>query len=492
MRLSKGTRGVSRFQIEPPKREREGELDPVALPEGKPPSGPVLVVPSAVKRQVTEHLLTIEIEGERFEFVVDTGATVLLIKPTISKAQLRKGKVQARGVSGTQLEILGVQNIKFIMRSPLGSMTFIHSFVVCPLDICSAGILGLDFLQRVGGEISLTDNSLTIHTKHFPLSSAGLPALASSDSEAPLYPAHGLITRDAGRALDLTDGWENYESCIGTVELAETVSVPPLSGRIARGRVVRRGDSAEFKAPPNYELMVELVKRRLPGIYLARIVATVSCNVNNEISPGAHCSPRWSEVPLGRKDAERLTSPCVNIKSGSCEKGMTSQRQAGSGERQPGSQKSSLQEADAVSLLEIDIGNWGAAPGLQSAGSSRPVENKFGNHTDTFREIGRHEGKDIKHTREISDSGTREVRGQIIGYVPIQVVNLSLEEITLSKHMCVGIASPTETCVGDGPEKVHIVNKLKGHGDEDRSEQDFESYLSRKLEHMAEREIRIA
>jgi hypothetical protein len=167
---------------------------------------------------------------------------------------------------------------------------------------------------------------------------------------------------------------------------------------------------------------------------------------------------------------------------------MTPQRQAGSGERQPESPKSSPKEADAVSLLEIDIGNGGVAPGLQSAESSRPVENKFGNHTDTFREIGRHKGKEIKHTREISDIGTREVRGQIIGYVPIQVVNLSLEEITLSKHMCVGIASPTETCVGDGPEKVHIVNKSKGHGDEDRSEQDFESYLSRKLEHMAERD----
>jgi hypothetical protein len=103
-------------------------------------------------------------------------------------------------------------NIKFKMRSPLGSMTFIHSFIVCPLDICSAGILGLDFLQRVGAEISLTDNSLMIRTQQFPLSSASLQALASSDSEAPPNPVHGLITRDAGRALDVTDDWEDYES----------------------------------------------------------------------------------------------------------------------------------------------------------------------------------------------------------------------------------------------------------------------------------------
>jgi hypothetical protein len=42
--------------------------------------------------------------------------------------------------------------------------------------------------------------------------------------------------------------------------------------------------------------------------------------------------------------------------------------------------------------------------------------------------------------------------------------------------------------VGDGPEKVHIVNKSKGHGDEDRSARDFESYLNRKLGHVTERD----
>jgi hypothetical protein len=36
--VSKGTRGVSRFREEPPKRDKEGELDPVLLSEGKPPS----------------------------------------------------------------------------------------------------------------------------------------------------------------------------------------------------------------------------------------------------------------------------------------------------------------------------------------------------------------------------------------------------------------------------------------------------------------------
>jgi hypothetical protein len=123
-------------------------------------------VPSATKGLVTGPLLTIEIGRERFEFVVNTGATASLIKPTISEARVRKSQRQARGVSGTKLEILSVREVRFIIGFPNKSMTFIHSFIKCPLENCSAGILGLDFLQRVGAEISLTDNSLTIQNQH--------------------------------------------------------------------------------------------------------------------------------------------------------------------------------------------------------------------------------------------------------------------------------------------------------------------------------------
>jgi hypothetical protein len=74
-------------------------------------------------------------------------------------------------------------------------------------------------------------------------------ATASSEPEVLPEAAHGLAPRDAVEALELREGWADDESCLGTVELAETISVPPLSGRIARGRVVRRGDLTELKSP---------------------------------------------------------------------------------------------------------------------------------------------------------------------------------------------------------------------------------------------------
>ena len=51
------------------------------------------------------------------------------------------------------------------------------------------------------------------------------------------------------------------------------MTVPPLSLRIARRRVVRRKDSTDFKVPRNQVVMVD--PKCLPGIYMARIVATL-------------------------------------------------------------------------------------------------------------------------------------------------------------------------------------------------------------------------
>ena len=45
--------------------------------------------------------------------MVDTGAMVSLIQPTICKVQVRTCDIHARGVTGTQLEIYGEQLVEF-------------------------------------------------------------------------------------------------------------------------------------------------------------------------------------------------------------------------------------------------------------------------------------------------------------------------------------------------------------------------------------------
>ena len=48
-------------------------------------------------------------------------------------------------------------------------MEFARTFVVSPLKRCSSGILGMDFLQRVGVEINLIAQLLYIGRRSFPL-----------------------------------------------------------------------------------------------------------------------------------------------------------------------------------------------------------------------------------------------------------------------------------------------------------------------------------
>ena len=73
----------------------------------------------------------------------------------------------------------------------------------------------------------------------------------------------------------------------GTVELAETLTVPPFSARITRCRVFRRNSSTVVKVPQKQEILVD--SEGLPGVYLARKVATLE-NYKGSLNVGG--SPR--------------------------------------------------------------------------------------------------------------------------------------------------------------------------------------------------------
>jgi hypothetical protein len=197
---------------------------------------------------MTQPLLPVEIDGNIHDFVVDTGATVSLVKPFVSKSQYRKCAVQASGVSGTNLEILGLQNIEFRITNEDSKMTFVQAFVVCPLVIDSTGILGMDFLHKVGAEISLTTSLLSVNGCHFRLKTMRSEDFVSHVTGNRNDPTRGLATHEPGGVQTSILASEPLaEQWTGIVELAETVLVPPLSGRIARGRVVRRGDPTELR-----------------------------------------------------------------------------------------------------------------------------------------------------------------------------------------------------------------------------------------------------
>jgi hypothetical protein len=248
---------------------------------------------------VTEPLLTIEIGGEEFVFMVDTGAMVSLIQPNISSAQVRVCDIQARGVTGTRLDILGEQLVEFTIRHEDYFVIFTHTFVVSPLKRCSSGILGMDFLQRVGAEISLTSRSLIIDSYSFPWtdpesSVSNRQRLANEDKER--LEIHGR----EGESDEAVEEW------VGTVELAETVTVPPLSVRIARCRIIRRDGLASVKVPPD---QIVLIDPYLPGTYMARVVATLQV-CNNMSSSDARDLPPFV---VKNRPLELVPPLCENV-----------------------------------------------------------------------------------------------------------------------------------------------------------------------------------
>jgi hypothetical protein len=92
------------------KLDREEEFDPAVLPEVKPYTRGCTAL-SVVKGLVTESILSVNIRGENFEFMVDTGVMVPVVQPGVSEARVQTCDVRARGVTGTRLEILGEQEI---------------------------------------------------------------------------------------------------------------------------------------------------------------------------------------------------------------------------------------------------------------------------------------------------------------------------------------------------------------------------------------------
>jgi len=94
---------------------------------------------------------------------------------------------------------------------------------------------------------------------------------------------------------------------------------------------------------------------------------------------------------------------------------------------------------------------------LQAREGSRPVENQFGNQVDTkFNTTAQSDKRQPseKGKKSSIDNSNKQIkrRTQILGYVPIQVVNLSLEELELQKQTYVGEASP----IGNG----NVVQKM--------------------------------
>jgi len=86
--------------------------------------------------------IEVMIQGVRKRFLVDTDASVSVVKSGTSKAPLCRTTLKPQGVTGKELHVLGTHMIYFT----IGSRTLGHEFIVSDLPIPADELSGNEFL----------------------------------------------------------------------------------------------------------------------------------------------------------------------------------------------------------------------------------------------------------------------------------------------------------------------------------------------------------
>jgi hypothetical protein len=85
------------------------------------------------------------VEGKLHQFLIDSRASLSLVKPGVSRAEIRPTGMATREITGTKFKSIGFQEIGV----ELGNRIYLHEFLVKPLDVEYSGVIGLDILRQM-------------------------------------------------------------------------------------------------------------------------------------------------------------------------------------------------------------------------------------------------------------------------------------------------------------------------------------------------------
>jgi len=113
---------------------------------------------------------------------------------------------------------------------------------------------------------------------------------------------------------------------------------------------------------------------------------------------------------------------------------------------------------------------------LLPGSSSLPVENRCGIRADTTQtnkiQIKQGQVQIQSRNGNIKKGNKTSKNPQVLGYVPIHIANLSLEEIKLEKQVQIGVASPIQLPDDVAGSDVNVIR-----GNVNAVPGDFEKYL---------------
>ena len=100
----------------------------------------------------------VKIRGVNREIIVESGSSVSLIKPGISRSQVRPSRTTTFEASGGTIKIKGKQDVQFCRND----WSYRHTLYVCTLAAEADGILGTDFLSKVKASLDIGRRGLRL------------------------------------------------------------------------------------------------------------------------------------------------------------------------------------------------------------------------------------------------------------------------------------------------------------------------------------------
>ena len=230
----------------------------------------------AAVRLASEPYVFIEVEGTKCRFLVDTGATVSIVKPDTWQARVEKSNVAARGISGRNIKIVGEQEVNV----KIGATECQHTFLVSEIGTPGDGLLGMDLLQTIGARVDLEAGILCIKDEVVPLQNEDGTVMVvrtpTKRNEAVSCPDLAeLITpqedhTEFTRILAGSKVSSQEPAWHAEVYLCKTTLLPPSAVRIVQGKITGR---CSLTCPR--EVIYEPVCAMIPGVVSPRLACTV-------------------------------------------------------------------------------------------------------------------------------------------------------------------------------------------------------------------------
>ena len=223
----------------------------------------------------------LEIEGRAKRLIIDTGSNVSILQPGVSSSEVKESLFKPFGVTGEALDVVGQQQVSFT----LGGQRLNHSFLVCLLPTETAGLLGMDFFEKFGAEISFKERILT---------GSGKPeALNESPGTRMKHTALTVFTqvkaRHRPRPKQPMESSSKEETVPGLEEVwlvrsVENVTLEPRCRQIVTGRL----EGKKGQSFPSW-VCVEPAHILIHGVLPARVITRVGIN---------QTQPEHSKTPI--------------------------------------------------------------------------------------------------------------------------------------------------------------------------------------------------